>query len=421
MASVGAETWRRNSSIAGDARDVGSSAVCRPLRILYSHRTQSRDGQFVHIQELICALRALGHVVDIVEPRHVKSLRLGDEPRLTRNIKKYIPRFAYELMELAYNIPEFLSLVVACRTRRPDVLYQRANLYMVSGLLCARLFDLPYLLEVNAPLTEERRRFGNLRLAALAGRMERAVWRAADHVLPVTHVLGRKIIHAGVLPQRITVVPNGVDLEKFTVRAQSSLRRSLSLDGKLVLGFVGFVREWHHADAIVELLSGSDLPANAHFLIVGDGPVTSALLDQARRQGVGDRLTITGIVPREDIAQFIDCFDVAVQPHVVAYASPLKLLEYMALGRAIVAPATENIRELLVHEGNALLIEPEDRRALAAAIIRLANNGELRQKLGRAARETVLSQDLTWLRNARVVTALAQASLGDRASGQHQR
>ena len=414
---IGLRQWWRDSITVDDERGAISGGGVPPLKILFSHRTQSRDGQFVHIQELIHALRALGHVVIVIEPRHVKSLKLGDEPRALASLKNRIPGVVYELMELAYSIPEFFSLAVARRAHHPDVLYQRANLYMFSGLMCARLFGLPYLLEVNGPLTEERKRFGNLRLPNLAWRIERAAWRGAHQVLPVTHVLARIIERAAVPPDRVTVIPNGVDLARFTPSAELALRRTLSLEGRLVLGFVGFVREWHQADTIVNLLAGSDLPANSHFLIVGDGPVRVALQDQARRLGVLDRLTITGIVPRDEVAKYIECFDIALQPHVVAHASPLKLLEYMALARAIVAPATENIRELLVHEQNALLVTPDDGVALAAAVRRLANDERLRKTLGVAARETILSRDLTWRRNAHTVAALARA-LVDGAAAQ---
>lgn len=401
----------QNSIATAAAREVIEKAAPRPLKILFSHRTQSRDGQYVHIQELITALRALGHEVIVVEPRHVRGLRFGDEPKAARAIKKYIPGHVYELLELGYSLPEFLRLAAACRAHRPDALYQRANLYMVSGLICARLFGLPYLLEVNAPLTEERGKFGHLRLPRLAWLTERAAWRGARHVLPVTEVLARTVERAGVLRDRIKVIPNGVDLARFEPGGAAALRRQLSLDGKLVLGFVGFVREWHRADAIIDLLAGSDLPPNSHFLIVGDGPVTASLQDQARRRGVLDRLTITGVVPREEVADYIRCFDIALQPHVVAYASPLKLLEYMALARAIVAPATENIRELLVHEANALLVAPDDTAAYGAAVCRLARDEALRKRLGAAARVTVLSRDLTWRHNAETVAALARAAL----------
>jgi glycosyltransferase involved in cell wall biosynthesis len=400
-----------NSAVEPSKREMISPKSFRPLKILFTHRTQSRDGQSVHIDELIKALRSLGHEVVLVEPPHAASLHFGEEPKAARAAKKYIPGQIYELMELAYNVPEFLRLAAACRAHRPDVLYQRSNLYMLSGLLCARLFGLRYLLEVNAPLADERRKFGNLRLPGLAWRTERAAWTGADYVLPVTEVLARTIAAAGVARERIVVIPNGVDLERFAPEDATDLRKNLSLEGKLVLGFAGFVREWHGADAILDLLAGPALPRDSHFLIVGDGPVRDALEAQAQRLGISERLTITGIVPRETVARYIRCFDIALQPHVVAYASPLKLLEYMALGRAIVAPGSDNIRELLVHEQNALLAEPGNSAAYAAAVGRLARDAALRARLGAAARETVLSRDLTWLRNARTVAGLAQADM----------
>jgi glycosyltransferase involved in cell wall biosynthesis len=397
------------------ARGVIATESGRPLKILFIHRTQSRDGQFVHIQELIAAFRALGHEVVLIEPGHVRALRFGDQPKASLAIKRSVPGFLYELMELAYSIPEFLRLAWACGAHRPDMLYQRANLYMLSGMGCARLFRLPYLLEVNAPLAEERGKFGNLRLPRLAAWTEHTAWRAADGVLPVTEVLARTVERAGVPRGRITVIPNGVDLERFALGEEAALRKRLSLEGKLVLGFVGFVREWHHADAIVEMLAGPNLPTNSHFLIVGDGPVKDALHDQARRLGVADRLTITGIVPRDEVAAYIRCFDVALQPHVVPYASPLKMIEYMALGRAIVAPTTDNIRELLVDGESALLVDPDDKLAYAAAVGRLAHDEALRHRLGAAARNAVLSRDLTWRRNAQTVAALAQAAMDGKA------
>ena len=396
---------------SGAAADRSESrAESRPLKILYHHRTQSRDGQFVHIQELISALQELGHEVRVVEPRHGGATQFGGEPKAARAVKKYIPGHLYELLELVYNVPELVRLLAAGRAFKPDVLYERANIYTLSGLLAAKLLGLRYFLEVNSPLADERGKFGKLRFPRLAAQTERACWRAADIVFPVTQVLSALVQAAGVRRERIVVVPNGVDLRKFTSGDDRAMRRRLSLEGKLVLGFTGFVREWHRANAVIDLLAGPELPANSHFLIVGDGPAKDALYEQARRLNVADRLTITGIVPRDQVARYIECFDIALQPNVVSYASPLKLLEYMALARAIIAPDSANIRELLVHGHNALLVAPDHGTAYADAVKRLAGDAALRAALGAAARQTIFERRLTWDQNARTVAALACAS-----------
>jgi glycosyltransferase involved in cell wall biosynthesis len=389
--------------------DTGAAAGAGArLTILYNHRTQSRDGQFVHIEELIGALRGLGHTVVVVEPRHVQEAKLGDESKAGLTAKKYIPAPIYELVELLYSIPEFYRLAAACRRVRPDALYQRANLYMLSGVACAWLFRLPFLLEVNAPLAQERGRFGRLRFPRLARWTEEVMWRAADKVLPVTGVLAQTVAKAGVPDERIVVVPNGVDLDRFAPGDDAAMRRRHGLEGKLVLGFTGFVREWHGAEAIVDLLAGDALPPNSLFMIVGDGPVREALIAQARRLGVAERLIVTGIVPRDRVADYVRCFDIALQPEVVDYASPLKLLEYMALGRAIVAPDRPNIRELVTDGESALLIAPGNAASLRAALQRLAGDEALRHRLGAAARRTILDRGMTWRHNALRVAGAIQ-------------
>src|SRR5262249_27488858 len=99
--------------------------------------------------------------------------------------------------------------------------------------------------------------------------------------------------------------------------------------------------------------------------------------------------------------------DIALQPEVTPYASPLKLFEYMALGRAIVAPDAENIREILEDKVDGLLFAPGDIEALSDAIRRFASDDELRLRLGSAARRKIKSRNLTWRGNAERVAALA--------------
>ena len=100
------------------------------------------------------------------------------------------------------------------------------------------------------------------------------------------------------------------------------------------------------------------------------------------------------------MAKYISCFDVALQANVVDYASPLKLIEYLAMGRAIVAPDTANIKEILQHEHNALLFNAADDAALRTAIESLMHNVELRDTLELAARDSINKQGLTWDHNA---------------------
>jgi glycosyltransferase involved in cell wall biosynthesis len=375
--------------------------IHRPLTILYHHRTRARDGQSVHIDALIDALRAAHHEIVVVGPKRV--------PATVESLnRKVLPKFIYEILEFGYNFLELAKLTQAVLRHRPDALYQRANVFMLSGAWIARFFKLPFLLEVNAPLTIERSKFGGLSLSSFAGWTEHAAWRAADYVLTVTAVLARTVEKASVPRSRIVVMPNGVDLDKLKSIATDAAKARLGLGTDLVVGFVGFVRDWHGLEKIVDLLAFETSLSTARFLVVGDGPACESLRERARETGVADRLIITGVLAHEHLPAYVSAMDIALQPEVTPYASPLKLFEYMALGRAIIAPDVENIREVLEHEVDSLLFDPGDRAALANAIRRLAGDEKLRTRLGTAAAAEIATKDLTWRGNAKRVAVLIE-------------
>jgi glycosyltransferase involved in cell wall biosynthesis len=385
------------------------------MKILYHHRTGSRDGQAVHIEELIAALRRIGVEVVVVEPPLVEGQQFGGESRLATRLRRLLPRSLYELAEVAYNVPVYWRLRRAYRAHRPDALYERHNLYLLAGAWLRRRYGLPYLLEVNAPLAAERGTHDGLALPALAHAAESAVWKAADVVLPVTGVLRDLLAADGVPGDRMTVVPNGIDLDRFdTAPPRAAAQAALGLDGRVVLGFTGFVRPWHGLDQAIEFLSRPE-GAEAMLLVVGDGPARAALEAQARHLGVADRVRFTGVVARDHVPAHVAAFDIALQPAATPYASPLKLFEYMALGLPIVAPAQPNLQEVLRDGEDALLFDPARSDALQAALARLVADAPLRERLGANARRTLLARGYTWVRNAERVVALVQRARADGA------
>ena len=112
------------------------------------------------------------------------------------------------------------------------------------------------------------------------------------------------------------------------------------------------------------------------------------------------------MVAHDQIARYVEAFDIALQPAVVRYASPLKLFEYLALGKAIVAPNQPNIAEILTNGENALLFDPEDWNSMAVAIDRCCGDESLRLRIAEAARLTIKKQRLTWYANAGMVINL---------------
>jgi glycosyltransferase involved in cell wall biosynthesis len=384
----------------------------KPMRILFHHRIASHDGQAVHIEELIAALQRQGHQTILVGPASFRTTQFGGSNQLVDRIKRLTPGALYELLEVAYSVAAFVRLRSAVRTHRPDIIYERFSLFFFAGIWMRRWSGLPLLLEVNAPLYEERAENDGLRLRRLGRWAQRILWNRVDHVLPVTGVLARTVAEYGVPRSRISVVPNGVDPARFSaVLNTGAAKAALALPPRLVLGFTGFIRGWNAVHRVIDFVALHRGRFDLHILVVGDGPARDSLSQYAQAKNVSDRITITGIVARDDVARHVAAFDIAVLPGVTPYSSPLKLFEYLRLGRAIVAPDSENIREILTNGQDALLFGTARAGALEAALERLCADASLRVRLGNAARQTITARSLTWDRNAERVVAIAQAAI----------
>jgi len=390
------------------------------VRILYHHRTQAEDGQAVHIRALQRAFAEEGHEVFELSLVARAGAGAGSAPSRWSAVSR-LPRFARELSEYGYGRFARPRLVAAARRHGVDFLYERYAFGNTAGAASARQVGKPLVLEVNSPMVLELGRTRGLSFPRLARRVEERVFRGADLVCAVSGVLRALLIEQGVEASRILVTPNGVELESYAARAGGEARaRALAdlgvecgpgLGGAppdgLVLGFVGYTRAWHRLDLAIEALRRPALRA-ARLVIVGEGPAHADLREAAARAGVLERVHFAGGRPHASIPGLLSAFDVALVPAINPYASPLKLFEYMAAGLPTVAPDQENLREVLEHGVNALLVAAGDGEALGEAIERLAEPG-LRARLGAAARRTVLERDLTWRANARRVVAAVEA------------
>ncbi|MEM9618209.1 MAG: glycosyltransferase family 4 protein [Pseudomonadota bacterium] len=380
------------------------------MKILYSHRTHSADGQNVHIRELTTALAARDHEIIMAAPETETVRRTDARQSAPRGLKAWLPAPAYEIAELGYNLPAYARASRLANAHRPDIIYERYNLFFHAGSWLKKKRNLPMLLEVNAPLADERAAHGNLALQGLARRSEHAIWRAADMVLPVSQALATRVVEAGAPPERVHVIHNGVSEAFLQSYDPALIRQRYGLEGKLVLGFVGFMREWHQVDRVIRFLAGGGRH-DLRLLVVGEGPAREPLEALAAELNVTAQIIFTGAVERAELPGLIAAFDIALQPAVVDYASPLKLFEYMALGKATLAPDSSNIREILTDGQDAMLFDPRDKGAFDRTLARLVEDTDLRAQLGAAARESLLRQGLTWAENAHRVERIAERLL----------
>jgi len=307
------------------------------------------------------------------------------------------------------------SLLLARRapTTGIDFIYQRYSRFNWSGVMLSAVTGLPLALEFNGSEIWVSRNWDPIGLLRLLKRFERLNQRAADLIFVVSDVERRNLIDAGVSPAKVIVNPNGVDPERFRPGCGGrEIRRSLCIDDRTVVGFVGTFGPWHGAPVLAKAATLiSDPGSRCHFVFIGGGEQRSQTESIIESAGVS--ATFTGSISHDKVPAYLDACDILASPHVPStdgsefFGSPTKLFEYLAMGKGIVASRLGQVGEVIIDGENGLLVEPGDADGLVRAIERLAVDGELRSRLGAAARKTAIER-YTWRHNAaRVFDAIS--------------
>lgn len=382
------------------------------MNILYHHRTLGDGAEGIHVAEIVRALEHLGHSVRVEALIGRKTNIASTQQRSWKRVAALMPGFLYELGEIAYNLPGSISLARAVREFRPDAIYDRYASYSYAAVGTARRMGLPVLLEVNSPYSYQRRTFDEkLYFGGLLRLFERNTCRDATQVLAVSTPLKEFLCSIGIPPDQVVVLPNGVDPDVFHPHIDAGPeRRRLGLEGKVVVGFTGILRPWHGLELLLAAFASvaADAP-ELHLLIVGDGPFRSELEREVSARRLSTRVTVTGRVQHHEVAGLVAAMDITVSPRATYYSSPMKILEYMAMAKTVLAPDMANIRDLIAPGEDGVLFTAEEPSALATRLDELRRDAALRVRLGQAARAKILAER-TWRHNAQAVVRLFEGA-----------
>jgi len=387
------------------------------MRILYHHRTLGDGAEGIHIQSIVNCLKEQGHEVRVVSLVGEKTeFRTSQKARESKwdKIKNLIPRPVYELAEIAYNLKGKALLMQAIREFKPDVIYDRYAHFSFAALWAAKKAKLPLILEINSPYSIQKRQWEKVYFPTLSKMGEQKIFAAAPRIIVVSSPLKQIVADYGVDTSKVTVLPNGTDPARFDPGlGASDLKRELGLEGKTILGFVGILRSWHNIDKLINILEEIDLKKkNTVMLFLGDGPSYDELLAYNKSQGNEETIRFLGRIPHDKIQRYIAMFDVAISPHATPYSSPMKILEYMAMQKAVLAPDMPNIRDMIKDGANGVLFTPDDTDALKQNLLKMIDDAELRSRVGKQARRDVLDK-FTWTKNAGTTVAIARKLLED--------
>jgi len=384
------------------------------LNILYHHRTQGRGAEGVHITSIVRALERLGHRVTTLSPPGIDPFgSAGNAPvdksevstrgvqTVWKWVSRYLPNALFEVGEILYNIPTARRLEKALAAQRYDIVYERYAFFLIAGALKAAKYEVPFVLEANevSGISGRARRQTFRRLC---GFFERLLFRRCRGILTVSSHLRDRVLACGVPPDRVRVVPNAVDIEKFAaVKRDTALGAQLGLQGRQVIVVAGWFDQWDRLDFLIEALARLAGPfPDIRLLVVGDGPVLADVRGRVDGHGLGEYVVFTGAVPRREVLRYLALADVAVLPHSNEFGSPVVMFEFMGLRVPIVAPRLAPIGH------TALLFKPLDLTEFVAKIGAYLASPELRREIAGRAFEK-LAREHTWEGNAKQILSAA--------------
>ena len=377
------------------------------MRILYLNAYLDRfdfwTGQ--RGRELVDALRNAGLEVQTLPcipptPDQEAAPVSASSSGFKRYIKTKLPKkwliLLVELYLIARGIARTARLPIQVwrrrRDARPDLVLARSFEYEWGPWIVAKFLKRPLVLEVHAPFFVERQ-FRGREDSRFFRWYEGVLWRRAARVWVHTRELERIVADNEVEPERIRVIPFGVGCE----RLGEPVHRHNA--GQVQVVFVGSFYPWHGVEVLIEALAIARVRSSKlHLCLIGDGVTRTINEEKVKELGIENYVEFTGWLSKNEVAIKLDNSDIGVAPYMRLepfYFEPVKILDYMAANLAIVASDLGQVRELITHGDSGLLVPPEDVSALAAALVELAEDPDLRRGLGLAARERVPTWDDT--------------------------
>ena len=365
-------------------------------------------GASVHIQEVVRELRSIGHEVALYAVRSGKHIP-DDLTDLELHLEAVADVEPAEREQTQARAAErIVSRVIADGA---DLVYERYSLFSTALADITAATGVPGILEINAPLIDEQRRHRSLVDASGAAQVLRRQVAAARATVcvsdPVADWVRRRTADlsdtgAGDIAGRIHTVPNGVSVRRIQPQPEDPDR--------LVVTFVGTLKPWH---GVADLITAAALARQSWSLrIIGDGPEMDSLRAQAGRLGV--EADFRGAVAPQDIPIHLAGSAIGVAPYPdlgrgeQQYFSPMKVLEYLAAGLAVVASDVGQVPQLL-EDGSGrhgVLVAPSDPTALAAALDDLAACPDRRARMGRGGR-LLAEERHSWRRTVDRILELA--------------
>ncbi len=382
------------------------------MRILYSlphpwDRLGSSDaGHTVRAMAILNALEKLGNEVIVIEAAQEQKGSKAAVNTYRRLVKKLLPiPIAMRLRDagrIAFGERYARRLLEKINVVQPDILLETHIAFSRSGKIASEQSGVPYVLDDVTPSWEEDQLYG-VGLKRRALRIHREVTKQARLLVTVNQTLYKHFLDEGHPKEKLVVVENGIAPEYFNEKADGHRRRKELGIGKsnLVIVFVGSFQPNHIVDLLLKAFAQLKRHTSNRLLLVGQGRETAAAKATARELGLMNQVIFTGSVPYQDVSSYIAAADIAIIPATNQYNNSMKVYEYLALSKTVLAPDQPNITDIVTHGKDAFLFEQENIPSMTAALQKVIVDSFLRQKISLQA--SAGAKQHTWEKRACVL------------------
>lgn len=391
------------------------------MKIIYiSSEDMRKEGAGkTHFIEVAQNLVKLGNELLVLLPGY----RPRDRKNYGLNVR-YIPTLRKNVLSyLLYEIVSFFYLTFYILRLRPDAIYLRQGLFEVFPPILARLFRVPYVIEKNG-ITEDEfrsRGFGEIVIKILR-LVEDIQFRLSDKIICVTEGLKREVAGRYRVPEdKLVAISNGANTELFRPMDKHECRRKLGLEkDAFYIGFVGSFAPWQGLEVLIEAAKQVKEQGYSQikYILVGDGEQKPILRQKVREYKLEQEIQFTGRVVYEQVVNYMNTFDVCyLCKEVLSFGfSPLKLYEYLACGRPVIASQVDGVKEVIEEGQCGYLFEAGDAEELAKRIIQSYQEREALQEMGLRGRKLVEGK-YTWGATAERIVEVLNEVVKKRSQG----
>ena len=352
--------------------------------------------QSTQILELAEQLEKRGHAATIYAPR-TRKYRGEKKTKII-----YTPSIdVFLIRSLTYQLT--LLIAMLRQKTKPDIIYTRMGVFSVAPLIYSKLIKKPHITHFPDNIAEDMEMEKTNKLIVSGYKLiEKINCLHSKAITTPTQGIKDHLVKTYKLPEnKVTVIPNAANTEHFKPMDQEACRKELGLGNNPIIGFVGGLAPWQGLEYLIQAAPQilEKIP-DAEFIIVGDGPQKEELLKQTQNQKLENKIKFTGKQPYNKIPTYINAFDICVvlkKPMTSGY-SPLKLYEYLACGKPVIASDLPGF-ELLKEERIGLVICPGDVDAIASSVVSLLGDEARRMDYGQRGRRYAEEKN-SWGANA---------------------